>query len=61
MRDDLAEQILSELQMLRKLKMIEMMESGYSQSRLAAALGVSQPTISRMMKSKTKRADSQDG
>lgn len=61
MRDDLAEQILAELQMLRKLRMIELMENGYSQSKLASSLGVSQPTISRMMKSKSKKADSHDG
>lgn len=61
MRDDLAEQILAELQMLRKLKMIELMEGGHSQSKLASALGVSQPTISRMMKSGTKKAGSTDG
>ncbi|MHA6318201.1 helix-turn-helix domain-containing protein [Altererythrobacter sp. CAU 1778] len=49
MKDELAEGILSELQMLRKLKMIEMLDAGYSQSKLANALGVSQSTISRMM------------
>ena len=35
--------------MLRKLKMIELLDAGYSQSKLAKALGVSQSTISRMM------------
>lgn len=35
--------------MLRKLKMIELFDKGYSQAQLAQALGVSQPTISRMM------------
>lgn len=49
MSDELAEKILSELEMLRKLKMIEMLDAGYSQAKLAASLGVSQPTISRMM------------
>lgn len=41
--------MLKELEMLRKLKMIELFDKGYSQARFAQALGVSQPTISRMM------------
>ena len=49
MTDEQASQILKELEMLRKLKMIELFERGYSQAALAQALGVSQPTISRMM------------
>ncbi|HWL04172.1 MAG TPA: helix-turn-helix domain-containing protein [Xanthobacteraceae bacterium] len=48
MTDEQAEQILKELEMLRKLKLAEMLERGYSQSQLAQILGVSQPTISRM-------------
>jgi predicted transcriptional regulator len=35
--------------MIRKLKLAEMLEKGYSQSQLAHILGVSQPTISRMV------------
>lgn len=57
MRDDFAESILMELEMLRKLKMIELLDAGYSQSKLAAALGVSQSTISRMLKPSIKKAD----
>ncbi len=49
MTNEQASQILKELEMLRKLKMIELFERGYSQAQLAQALGVSQPTISRMM------------
>jgi predicted transcriptional regulator len=49
MTDELAQQILKELEMIRKLKLAEMLEIGYSQSQLAQILGVSQPTISRMM------------
>ena len=49
MTDEQANQILKELEMLRKLKMIELFDKGYSQAQLAQALGVSQPTISRMM------------
>lgn len=48
MTNEQAEQILKELEMLRKLRILEMIENGYSQSKLADALGVSQPTISRM-------------
>ena len=49
MTDEQADQILRELEMLRKLKLAEMLERGYSQSQLAQILGVSQPTISRMV------------
>jgi predicted transcriptional regulator len=49
MTDELAESILKELEMLRKLKMAELLQNGYSQMRLAQVLGVSQPTISRML------------
>ena len=49
MTEDQAEQILKELEMMRKLKLAEMLEKGYSQSQLAQILGVSQPTISRMV------------
>lgn len=48
MTNDQAEQILKELEMLRKLQILELFDKGYSQSRLAQVLGVSQPTISRM-------------
>ena len=49
MTPDQAEQILKELEMLRKLRIFELFEKGYSQAQLAQVLGVSQPTISRMM------------
>ncbi|PKQ07722.1 MAG: helix-turn-helix domain-containing protein [Alphaproteobacteria bacterium HGW-Alphaproteobacteria-11] len=48
MTNEQAEQILKELEMLRKLKLMEMFDKGYSQAQLAQILGVSQPTISRM-------------
>ncbi len=48
MTNDQADQILKELEMLRKLKMLELAEKGFSQALLAQALGVSQPTVSRM-------------
>lgn len=41
--------ILTELEMLRKIKMIELMERGYSQARLGSVLGISQATVSRML------------
>ena len=49
MTNEQADQILKELEMVRKLKMIEMFDKGYSQAQLAQVLGVSQPTISRMV------------
>jgi predicted transcriptional regulator len=49
MTDEQADQILKELEMLRKMKMIELFDRGYSQAQLAQILGVSQPTISRMV------------
>lgn len=48
MTKDQAEQILKELEMLRKLKILELSDKGYSQAQLAQVLNVSQPTISRM-------------
>jgi DNA-binding transcriptional regulator LsrR (DeoR family) len=49
MTEDQATAILKELEMLRKLKLLEFLDKGYSQGQLAKALGVSQPTISRMV------------
>jgi predicted transcriptional regulator len=49
MTEDQASLILKELEMLRKLKMVELLDKGYSQAQLAQVLGVSQPTISRMV------------
>lgn len=50
--EDTLKKILSELEMIRKIKMIELMERGYSQSKLGRALGISQATVSRMMAGK---------
>lgn len=49
MNEEQGNQILKELEMLRKLKLLELMEKGYSQGQLAQLIGVSQPTISRMI------------
>jgi predicted transcriptional regulator len=46
--EEQADLILKELEMMRKLRILEMFDKGYSQSQLAQALGVSQSTISRM-------------
>lgn len=47
--EELLQRIHAELEMIRKIKMIELIERGYSQARLGAALGISQATVSRMM------------
>ena len=49
MTEQQAAAILKELEMLRKLKLLEFLDKGYSQGQLAQVLGVSQPTISRMV------------
>lgn len=62
MTEEQAAQILKELEMLRKLQILEFLQKGYSQAQLAQALGVSQPTISRMVPkiSKSKRASTNE-
>jgi predicted transcriptional regulator len=47
--EDQADTIIKELEMLRKLRIMELFDKGYSQAQLAQVLGVSQPTISRMV------------
>ncbi len=48
MNDEHAEKIATELEMIRKLAILTLFDKGYSQADIAATLGVSQPTISRM-------------
>jgi predicted transcriptional regulator len=55
MNEEQGVEILKELEMLRKMKMLELMDKGYSQAQLAQLLGVSQPTISRMIPKITPR------
>jgi predicted transcriptional regulator len=55
MTTDQAEQIIKELEMLRKLKLLDLFDRGYSQAELAQVLGVSQPTISRMVPNISKK------
>ena len=50
--EETLKKILAELEVIRKVKMIELMERGYSQSKLGSALGISQATVSRMMAAK---------
>lgn len=50
--DETLKKILAELEMIRKIKMIELSERGYSQAKLGSALGISQATVSRMMAGK---------
>lgn len=58
MTNEQADQIIKELEMLRKLRILELFDRGYSQTQLAKALGVSQPTISRMVpKLSSKKGD----
>ncbi|MCC6736701.1 MAG: helix-turn-helix domain-containing protein [Bauldia sp.] len=40
--------IADNLEALKKLQIMSLLRDGYSQSEIALALGVSQPTISRM-------------
>jgi transposase len=58
---NLDEHILAELQMLRKLKMVELTEAGYSQAKLGEMLGVSQQTVSKMMAKPKKKAGEAKG
>lgn len=49
MSDDNMKTLLQEMQWVRKLLMLQMLAAGYKQKHLAAALGVSNATMSRMM------------
>jgi predicted transcriptional regulator len=61
MNEDQAAAILKELEILRKLKLLEFLDKGYSQGQLAKVLGVSQPTISRMVPNITVKKARSDG
>jgi DNA-binding transcriptional regulator LsrR (DeoR family) len=49
MSDNTMETLLQEVQWMCKLLMLQTLAAGYKQKHLAAALGVSDATISRMM------------
>ena len=55
MNEEQGAEILKELEMIRKMKLLELMDKGYSQAQVAQLLGVSQPTISRMIPKITPR------
>jgi predicted transcriptional regulator len=61
MNEEQADAILRELEILRKLKLLEFLDKGYSQAQLAKVLGVSQPTISRMVPNVTTKKARADG
>ena len=61
MNEDQAAAIFKELEILRKLKLLEFLDKGYSQGQLAKVLGVSQPTISRMVPNITVKKARSDG
>jgi len=57
-------QIASDLETIKKLMIVNMMENGYSQSRIATAIGTSQASISRMfapVKAKSSAGDTTNG
>lgn len=47
--EEVLRKLLAEMEMIRKIKMIELMERGYSQKKMGDALGISQATVSRIM------------
>lgn len=59
--DETLKKILAELEMIRKIKMIELAERGYSQSKIGSALGISQATVSRMMTTAKKEPKASNG
>lgn len=61
MKEAQAVQIIRILEDLRKLAILNLMDQGYSQSRVADVLGVSQPTVSRMFPAATKNKSSSRG
>lgn len=49
MADEVMKTLIQEMQWVRKLLMLQALAAGYKQKNLAAALGVSTATMSRMM------------
>jgi DNA-binding Xre family transcriptional regulator len=49
MESDDVKMLLQEMQWVRKLLMLQTLAAGFKQTHLAAALGVSDATLSRMM------------
>lgn len=57
MMANLDEQILKELQMLRKLKMMELTKAGYAQTEIGDALGISSRSVRRLLTNPKKSND----
>lgn len=51
MTSDQADKIISELDALKKLMVLQLLDKGYSQNQIALTLGVGQATVSRMFPS----------
>jgi transposase len=49
MNDDDMKKLIEETQWVRKLMLLQVLAAGYKQKHIAAALGVSTATMSRMM------------
>ena len=49
MKDEDAKTLVQEVQWMRKLLMLQALAAGYKQNQLAAVLGVSNATLSRML------------
>lgn len=47
--EDNLQTLVQEMQWVRKLLVLQVLASGYNQKHIAAALGVSEATMSRMM------------
>ena len=58
--EDTLKKILAELEIIRKIKMIELTEKGYSQSKMGNVLGISQASVSRLMAAKPRTNKSVD-
>ena len=59
MTDKTLNQIASDLESIKKLMILNMMENGYSQAKIAAAIGTSQASISRMFTAKKAKANNE--
>lgn len=49
MKDEEFQKLSKDVEMLLKLRILEMSEKGYSQAQLAEVLGISQSSISRLV------------
>ena len=49
MNEEQAENLIAEIQAVKKLMMLQLLAAGYKQEQLAAVLEVSEATLSRML------------